>query len=174
MIEEIRTINPYFFKVFGFSNDTIKQKQEEGITLEYKEKDLFILDKTLFYSLLRLTNLPIGEYRKFSNDDKNRLLNVYFKMLSTSLEWELTIEKQNRTFRTKHGLGLECAIYSVFSMRKVPPKKVVKAKIKNVKTQQYYNSKQEEFLKEKPLEASILIVVIAVVIYWFLKTLGGN
>ena len=94
MSTESIIINPYHFKVMGFSNETIRQKQEEDLTLEYQEQDLFILNRTLFYQLLRLIKLPIGEYRKFSNDDKSRLLNVYFKMLNTSLVWEVQIEKR--------------------------------------------------------------------------------
>ena len=176
MTDEITTttINPHFFSVVKFKGrkNDLKDRREGSMMLEYKNRDIYIMGNTIFYQLLRLIKLPIAEYRKFQNDDKNRLLNVYFRTLSSSLKWDLDISKRQNTFRHSRGESFQCAIYSVFSIRKTPiEKKQKEAKHKAIKI---YKNEQERIIDENPLYVSIGLVVMAFCLYFFFVFIGGN
>ena len=168
MTEQITTekINPFYLSVMSFKKEGIKDKQEGSVMLEYHKQNIYVLQNTIFYQLLRLIKLPIGEYRKFANHDKGRLLNVYFRTLSSSLIWEVDISKQQDTFRTIGKLGVECSIFQVFSIRKV---KEIKSKGKKSTDKSRGN-----YQDENALLYSLLLVVMAFSLYFFFQILGGS
>ena len=175
MSEEIttQTINPFYLSVVKFKDRGFGDKREGTIMLEYKNRDIYVLQNTIFYQLLRLLKLPIAEYRKFANHDKSRLLNVYFRTLSSSLIWDIDISKRQETYRYKKTGSFPCSIYSVFSIRKAIIEKEKEKQIKK-KAQPFYNSKQDQFAKENPVVASMILVVIAFLLYFLMIGIGGS
>ena len=176
MSEEItiQTINPFNLSVVKFKDYKINDKQEGSLMLEYKKRDIFLLPNTAFYSLLRLLKLPIAEYRKFAGFDKTRLLNVYFRTLSNSLEWDFHVEKKEDTFRLIEGVGTQSIIFSVFSIRKTEIKKKEKETKEKAIEKKYYTSKQDQFAQEKPVYASLILVGAAFCLWFIMALVGGN
>ena len=177
MSDNIKTIeiNPFHLKV-------IDQKREGSMLLNY-HNDILSFTRTIFYLLLRLLKLNLTEYRKFNFEERNNLLNIYFRLQGNKQIWLVDITKQQETFRVLNGKGVQCVIYQVLSVRKKPkePKekkeKTLKiSKTRSVKDYKKYphSSSEMKYLDEHPLTVSLIFVVISFLLYFIFRLIGNS